>query len=536
MVETDRTNETIFSSAAQTILGELTGGFWILDRSSGALSVYGALASQLEPGASTLSKSIDWLRGLMEAEERAALDSFLFAHLDTEEVFSFEHRLGLAGGQRRWFRTRGKAFGNKGRQAPLVYGVTDDIDTLVRERRAAEDANFRKTSFLINLSHELRTPLNGVLGMAQLLERSALDERQARFVGWLNASSNALLSIIDDVLDISRIEAGHIQLEEQALDLPRMAEEVRDAAAGLVAEKNLVICTKIDPLIERENDFVGDYKRISQVILNLTGNAVKFTEEGSVVIGMAPGEAGAIVFSVTDTGPGISKTQQRLIFERFSQADGSVSRKHGGTGLGLAISKELVEAMGGTIGVESRPGAGARFWFSLPLKRKKPSRGGAVVSAVSHASGPRPAIKAPMRVLLAEDNPVHQEVIGELLSLPGAIALTRVGNGSDALTALGSAEFDLVLMDINMPVMTGDEAIKRIRASDKTWRDVPIIVLSANAVLEHRQRFLDVGANHYLPKPIDADVLLPMVERFRPPLVAIENAKTPDETDETSAG
>ncbi|NNU15970.1 response regulator [Parvularcula sp. ZS-1/3] len=452
--------------------------------------------------------SIEFLRGRMRSEERSLFDEQLIQAVESARGFTFEHSLTLHPGEVRRYRTKIVVSKGSRHSGAEVLGRTDDIEADARRleealeaRNASEAANRQKTDFLTNISHELRTPLNGVLGMAQLLSRTNLDPQQDKYVKRLSASGNALLSIIDDVLDLSRIESGQIEFEMESLDLPAMLGEVRDAAIGLAASKRLKL--RVDLPEEPLPASRGDRKRINQVVLNLVGNAVKFTESGSVT--MAVRQQGDVLrFSVTDTGLGISEEHQAKIFERFTQADSSSTRKFGGTGLGLAISRELIDSMNGAIGVESKLGEGSTFWFTLPCVEDGHIQRPTTAPEESEPTAP----SGNAAVLLAEDNPVNQEIVEEMLAFAGSYEVTTVEDGKQALDMLRTRRFDIVLMDINMPIMTGDEAIRAIRRGDVPQADIPIIALTANALRQQRDEYLQAGADDYVPKPIDHDLLL----------------------------
>lgn len=386
----------------------------------------------------------------------------------------------------------------------VIYDVTELKENEAKLQAAQEEAehsNRLKSEFLANMSHEIRTPLNGVLGMTQLLQRTELNERQRKFASTILTSSNSLLSVINDVLDISRIEAGLMELHDECFDAAEVVEQACDTVLGIAVAKGLHINREIN--LQGPKEFIGDKKRIRQVLINLAGNAVKFTDQGRVLITVDDSPAIGLKFSVRDSGPGIPENQQKAIFERFRQADGSNTRKHGGTGLGLAISKNLVDLMNGEIGVESQLGDGATFWFTVPI----PTNAQALDTSIGdlktiEKTMEDPTAEANIRLLLVEDNAINQAVVVEGLKLAGGFEVEVAHNGADAIERLGKAPFDIVLMDIQMPVMTGDEAIQLIRSSGAAYRSVPIIALTANAMDGARERFLDFGADAYLSKPV----------------------------------
>ncbi len=395
----------------------------------------------------------------------------------------------------------------------LVTAVGGQVGQFVRRRRAeadaeasaarAESASRAKSDFLANMSHEIRTPLNGVLGMLQLLAGTGLTDAQRRHMAVAEASAGALLTLINDILDLSKVEAGKLEVERLPFDLAEVAAGSVAIVAPRAGAKGLAVACEIAPGLAARRVGAGD--RVRQVLVNLLGNAVKFTAAGSVTLAVsadADDPAGDVVrFAVTDTGIGIPADRRDRLFRPFSQVDASTTRKYGGTGLGLAISKQLAELMGGAIGVDSTPGRGSTFWFTARLP-VDPTAAAAVDPI--RAVAPVPAGR---RVLVAEDNEVNQMVVGEMLRRLG-YEPDVVENGHAAVLAAAGGGFDAVLMDCQMPVMDGFEAAAAIRsAEDGTGRRVPIIALTANALKGDRDRCLAAGMDDYLTKPIDAAAL-----------------------------
>ncbi|MBT5051008.1 MAG: response regulator [Rhodospirillaceae bacterium] len=483
------------------------------------LALYGAEASEVigQRGGSKLTTA---QRTKVEENDRRVMDQEITVN-DTVPI------LLSSGKTRQFYMTKFPVYGANG-DVTGIGGINTDVNELhereqeLREAKAtaekaayeADAANRSKSTFLATMSHEIRTPMNGVLGTADLLAHTALSEDQRELVDMMKESGKSLLDLLNDILDLSKIEAGGVELEERDFYIEELIKATNNLWAQPARDKGLDF--SIHNQISDCKAILSDRNRLRQILNNLIGNAIKFTSEGRVEITasdtLVDDETVQLRFEIRDTGIGISEDHMEKIFEPFTQADSSTTRTFGGTGLGLTICKNLAEMLGGDIGIESTLGEGSNFWFTITAKR--------AMAGQPRNNGPTPSPSQsavrndrPLHILVAEDNELNQRIISWMLT-PLNCQFDIVGDGLEAVAAVARSRYDVVLMDVQMPGMDGITATRKIRAVDGPHKDIPIIALTANAMQGDAENYLKAGMTDYVSKPIDQRKLLETITRL----------------------
>ena len=497
---------------AQLALEAAHLGVWEYDAATNKVTIDPTLVDLLgAPKLAGKAHPTRTIQGLAHPEDAPRVNADLARlHKGEHTTVGNEHRIVRPDGVAVWVRADvGVAERAADGSILRMIGIVQDLsgvkatETLLRKSaEAAGKANEAKSQFLATMSHEIRTPLNGVLGVVQLLERTELDARQQRYVETIKASGRSLSDVIEDVLDISRIEAGKLRLKPEPTLVADILEQAAAPSRALAAEKGVELTLSVSGALS--GPVHVDPRRVAQMTANLIGNAVKFTESGGVrVTAMRPAH-GVLRIDVDDDGPGLAEEMHEAVFERFTQADMSASRTHQGTGLGLAIVRDLAKLAGGVAGVRSRPGKGACFWIEVPAPaaaQTVPEPHGA-----ARGAGPVPASRR-LRVLVVEDHPVNRAVTAEILTQAGHGCETAE-SGEEALSALSARPVDVVLLDLHMPGMDGRETLARIRGGEAGAPDLPVYIVSADATPEASEETRALGADGFFVKPLDAEALL----------------------------
>jgi PAS domain S-box-containing protein len=498
-----------------------SSGYWYTDfeadmeyMSSAALRIFGQADAKEKAPRNTM------LHTLPAEEQRIVVAAFEAYRLG-EAPYDVNFRVVSKKGTTRWLRMTGKAKRNLQGRIIAIAGDITDISDLVEAKRASEAASKAKSDFLATMSHEIRTPMNGVLSMAGILSKADIPTQHKRQAEIIKKSGEAMMVILNDVLDLSKVEAGKLELETREFSPRELIEDVAMLWRDTLEQKGITFTVNFDDTVPQS--IIGDDTRLRQVLTNLLSNALKFTETGTITLALETVENNGkpmLKFSVSDTGIGIAKAQRKRLFSAFEQANNSIARRFGGTGLGLAISNKIVRLMGGGFEVESTPGKGSTFSFMIEVKAESssiPVENGTKAHANKQEEvGPAKSQETIKRsILIAEDNEINRSVLSAFLSrLP--VNLTMVENGAKAVEMADAQPFDIILMDVQMPILDGVNATKQIRAGQGPCRHTPIIALTANAMPGDQKLYLDAGMTGYVSKPIDPEALFTALKTAKP--------------------
>ena len=476
---------------------------WEIDLETGLLQGLPYLPPTFAPPGMTQPLSTAMALDFLHPEDRAEFEQQASRVVLQDQPSVSRIRVRAAGGSFRYIEIRMR-LSSASAGPRKILGVSRDVtrdvtltDELVRKQREAEESSLAKSQFVARMSHEIRTPMSGVIGMLEVLLRAEVDEAKRAHAATALKSARDLMSVLDDIVDVSQLESRHLSLDSAPFSLSTVVNDVVSLFCALARDKSLTLATAVEASVPEW--VMGDARRVRQVLTNLVGNAVKFTDAGKVEIAVRyDADQQVARCTVRDTGAGIADDMVDKVFDQFFQVDSSTTRRHGGSGLGLAISKQLVSMMGGVIQVDSKLGEGSAFNFTIAAPVAVPPSPERVESQASPIKN--------LRVLVAEDNPAMQQILRALLEA-GGHQTTVVSDGRDAVAMAASQTFDAVLMDVMMPMMDGPTAAQRIRELGGRAGGIPIIALTANALVGDRDRYLAAGMTDYLSKPIDVEAL-----------------------------
>ncbi len=512
-------------SRLQNVLDVIKEGVWDWHIPTGKLVHNGQWFELLGMQSDGLQNELTAFLSMIHPDDRDDVMSRVSDLLEGRKgIYFSEHRMLRADGAVIWVQDRGRIaeWDEQGKPVRMVGSFSDITQRKESEaalhsaKQEAEMASRAKSEFLATMSHEIRTPMNGVIGMTSVLLDTPLNPEQRSYVETIRESGDALLAIINDILDISKLEAEQMQFEDNEFDLKQLVNGVIDILRPRVNTDKLALV--LDDRTPSQHHYLGDAGRIRQIILNLLGNAIKFTHEGEVRLEVdiqkTAEQAEFVHFSVIDTGIGIAADKLDGLFENFVQANAAITSRYGGTGLGLAICKRLVKGMGGVIGVESQLGKGSRFWFDIPLKRVPDSDTYEITAEIQAIEENQNEDRdVPLKVLVVEDNMVNQLVARKLIGKYGH-SVDVAANGLEALEAIRQRRYDLVFMDVRMPEMDGLTATREIRAMQDDRHSVPIVAMTANATNDDVHECRAAGMDDFVSKPINAIKLAGLLKRF----------------------